>query len=50
MIRRSRVVIADCSRKNPNVFYVRIGIAHSRGREVILITQSSDDIPSTSAT
>ena len=44
LIDRSRVVICDCSTRNPNVFY-EIGIAHSLGREVILITQSPDDIP-----
>lgn len=44
LIDRSRVVICDCSTRNPNVFY-EIGIAHTLGREVILITQSADDIP-----
>jgi hypothetical protein len=41
---RSRVVIADLSGKNPNVFY-ETGIAHSLGRDVIQITQSMDDVP-----
>jgi hypothetical protein len=44
LIDRSRVVICDCSGRNPNVFY-EIGIAHTLGREVILITQSASDIP-----
>ena len=44
LISRSRIVIADCSGRNPNVFY-EIGIAHSLGRDVILITRSGDDIP-----
>ena len=44
LIDRSRIVICDCSTRNPNVFY-EIGIAHTLGREVILITQSSEDIP-----
>jgi hypothetical protein len=44
LIDRSRVVICDCSGRNPNVFY-EIGIAHTLGREVILITQSEADIP-----
>lgn len=44
LIDRSRVVICDCSGKNPNVFY-EAGIAHTLGREVILITQSEQDIP-----
>jgi hypothetical protein len=44
LIDRSRVVICDCTDRNPNVFY-EIGIAHTLGREVILITQSEKDIP-----
>ena len=34
LIDRSRVVICDCTGRNPNVFY-EIGIAHTLGREVI---------------
>lgn len=37
-------VIADCTGRNPNVFY-EIGIAHTLGKPVILITQNSDDVP-----
>jgi hypothetical protein len=44
LIDRSHVVIADCTGRNPNVFY-EIGIAHALGREVILITQNEADIP-----
>lgn len=44
LIDRSRIVICDCSGRNPNVFY-EAGIAHTLGREVILITQSEHDIP-----
>lgn len=44
LIDRSRVVIGDCTGRNPNVFY-EIGIAHTLGREVILITQNAEDIP-----
>lgn len=44
LIDRSRVVICDCTGRNPNVFY-EAGIAHSLGREVIIITQSEQDIP-----
>lgn len=44
LIDRSSLVICDCSTRNPNVFY-EIGIAHALGREVILITQSAEDIP-----
>lgn len=44
LIDKSRVVICDCTGRNPNVFY-EIGIAHTLGREVILITQVDADIP-----
>jgi hypothetical protein len=44
LIDRSRVVICDCTGRNPNVFY-EIGIAHTLGRDVVLITQSDADIP-----
>ena len=44
LITKAKVVIGDCSGKNPNVFY-EIGIAHSLGKEVILVTQSEDDVP-----
>jgi hypothetical protein len=45
LIFTSRVVIADFSGKNPNVFY-EAGIAHTLGKTVIPITQSIDDVPS----
>ena len=41
----AQVVIADCTEKNPNVFY-EIGMAHAVGKKVVLITRSDDDIPS----
>lgn len=44
LICTSQVVICDLSGKNPNVFY-EVGIAHTLGKEVILITQSMDDVP-----
>lgn len=44
LIDRSNVVICDCTDRNPNVFY-EAGIAHTIGREVILITQADADIP-----
>lgn len=44
LIDRSQVIVADCTGRNPNVFY-EIGIAHTLGREVILITQAEADIP-----
>ena len=44
LIDRSKVVVADCTGRNANVFY-EVGIAHALGRHVILITQNDDDIP-----
>lgn len=44
LIDHSRVVICDCTGRNPNVFY-EAGIAHTLGRQVILITQAHGDIP-----
>ena len=44
LIYRSRIVICDCTGRNANVFY-EAGIAHTLGRDVILITQNPDDIP-----
>jgi hypothetical protein len=39
------LVIADCTGRNPNVFY-ELGIAHTVGKSVILLTQKKDDVPS----
>jgi hypothetical protein len=39
------LVLADCTQKNPNVFY-EIGIAHTVGKKIVLITQAEQDIPS----
>lgn len=44
LIDQAAVVVCDCSGKNANVFY-EMGIAHSLGKEVIIITQSAQDIP-----
>jgi len=38
------IIVADCTGRNPNVFY-EIGMAHTLGKPVILISQSKDDIP-----
>jgi hypothetical protein len=40
----ARAVIADCTGRNPNVFY-EIGLAHAVGKPVVLITQNIDDVP-----
>lgn len=44
LIARSKVVICDVTGRNANVFY-EAGIAHTLGREVVLITQSPADVP-----
>ena len=44
LIARSKVVVCDLTGRNANVFY-EAGIAHTLGRDVVLITQSPDDIP-----
>ena len=43
-IRCSDVIIADCTGRNPNVFY-EIGIAHTLGKPVILVSQDIGDVP-----
>ncbi|MFO1448263.1 MAG: hypothetical protein U1F61_08920 [Opitutaceae bacterium] len=40
----SFVVVADCTGRNPNVFY-ELGIAHAVGKPVVLLTQESSDVP-----
>ncbi len=40
----AKVVIADCTGRNPNVFY-EMGLAHTVGKPIILITQNADDVP-----
>jgi hypothetical protein len=41
----SLVVIADCTNRNPNVFY-ELGIAHTLGKPAVMITQLKEDVPS----
>jgi hypothetical protein len=40
----ARAIVADCTGRNPNVFY-EIGVAHTVGKPVILITQKRKDVP-----
>jgi len=44
LIYNTKIIICDCTDKNPNVFY-ELGIAHTIGKNVILLTQNEDDIP-----
>jgi hypothetical protein len=43
-INAAKIIIADCTSRNPNVFY-ELGIAHTLGKPTISITQKEDDIP-----
>ena len=43
-INKAKFIIADVTGKNPNVFY-ELGIAHTVGKEVFIITQTKDDVP-----
>jgi len=45
LIYNCKLVICDCTDKNPNVFY-ELGMAHTIGKKVITITQNEEDIPS----
>ena len=40
----ARILIAELTGRNPSVFY-ETGMAHTVGKEVILITQSMEDVP-----
>ncbi|WGL99942.1 hypothetical protein QE177_15650 (plasmid) [Arsenophonus sp. aPb] len=44
LIDSARIVVCDCTGQNPNVFY-EIGIAHTLGCKVILITQEERGTP-----
>lgn len=43
-INNAKLVIAECTGRNPNVFY-ELGIAHSLDKAVIMLTQNIEDIP-----
>ncbi|HEV2342335.1 MAG TPA: hypothetical protein VGS15_11100 [Candidatus Acidoferrales bacterium] len=43
-VKSSRVMLADLTGKNPNVFY-ELGLAHALAKPVVLVTQSIDDVP-----
>lgn len=43
-ILKAAIVICDTTNRNPNVFY-ELGLAHTLGKKVILLTQNVNDIP-----
>lgn len=40
----ARIIVADVTGRNPNVFY-ELGICHTLGKECIVITQNREDVP-----
>jgi hypothetical protein len=43
-IRAARIIIADCTGRNANIFY-EIGLAHALGKPVVLLSQHEEDVP-----
>jgi hypothetical protein len=43
-IQHAKVIVADCTGRNANVFY-EMGMAHVLGKRVVLVSQNKDDIP-----
>jgi len=43
-LRSARIVIAELTGRNTNVFY-EVGLAHALGKPVIIITRTQDDVP-----
>ncbi len=44
LTKEARILLADLTDKNPNVFY-ELGLAHALAKPVILVTNSIDDVP-----
>lgn len=44
MIQDAKVLVAELTEKNANVFY-ELGLAHAIGKPVVLITETMDDVP-----
>jgi hypothetical protein len=44
LIVKARIVIANVSSRNPNVFY-ELGIAHALGKQTIIVSKGVDDVP-----
>jgi hypothetical protein len=42
--KRARLILADLSGKNPNVFY-ELGLGHALAKPAILVAESMDDVP-----
>ena len=44
LINKARIVVADVTGRNANVFY-ELGITHTIGKDTLIITQNSQDVP-----
>ncbi|MBL7177425.1 MAG: hypothetical protein ISS66_16500 [Desulfobacteraceae bacterium] len=44
LTKRAKIVLAELTGKNPNVFY-ELGLAHALAKPALLITESMDDVP-----
>jgi hypothetical protein len=44
LVSQAKVLLADLSGKNPNVFY-ELGLAHAAGKPVVLVSSNIDDVP-----
>jgi hypothetical protein len=44
LIVKARIVIGNISSRNPNVFY-ELGVAHTLGKQTVLVSKSLDDVP-----
>ena len=44
MIQEAKVIVAELTEKNANVFY-ELGLAHAIGKPVVLISETMDDVP-----
>lgn len=43
-INEAHIIVSELTERNPNVFY-ETGVAHTVGKEVILLTQNMEDVP-----
>lgn len=41
---KARIILADLTGKNPNVFY-ELGLAHALAKPAVLVTETMDDVP-----